>query len=226
MAGQTDTEQNQDEYYLAEKTIRKIIPVLMAANFSLPQGLQLFLSSLEQEETFTARDGGYGCDDPFAIFGFLAFLLALLQLLVDSGGEERRKRSANKCREDHLIRATPEIREGVLGAAIMFQGLLNSMDTASSICEEYVVCEAAQESARLGVVGGIIGRVGSTNIGGWLGGGKGVTKAGNLGVMGGDCAAIFPCDETPPHYKFPPHMEYTDNNVDTFIHLLNISNDK
>ena len=69
-----------------------------------------------------------GCDDPFAIFGFLAFLLALLQLLVDSGGEERKKRSTYQCSHEQALKNSPELKEGVLGAYIMFQGFLNAVD--------------------------------------------------------------------------------------------------
>ena len=88
----TNTTKNGDGTHFDDATIRKIIPVIMSANFGMPESFQTFVSSLTNEDASTARDGGYGCDDPFAIFGFLAFLLALLQLLVDSeGGEERRK---------------------------------------------------------------------------------------------------------------------------------------
>ena len=99
MAGLVNTTQHADGNYFDDGTIRKIIPVIMSANFGMPESFQTFVSSLTNEDASTARDGGYGCDDPFGIFGILAFLLALLQLLVDSGGgEERKKRSTNQYR--------------------------------------------------------------------------------------------------------------------------------
>ena len=51
--------------------------------------LQTVYSQLFRSDSSTARQCS---NDPFAIFGFLAFLLVLLQLLADSGGK-RRKRS-------------------------------------------------------------------------------------------------------------------------------------
>ena len=48
------------------------------------------------DEQGTARSG---CDDGFGVFGFLAFLLALLDLLLDLGGE---KRSLSTFNQYHL----------------------------------------------------------------------------------------------------------------------------
>ena len=124
-----NTTQHRNGNYLDDGTIRKIIPVIMSANFGMPESFQRFVSSLTDEDASTARDGGYGCDDPFAIFGFLAFLLALLQLLVDSGGDEaRKKRSTYQCSHEQALKNSPELKEGVLGAYIMFQGFLNAVD--------------------------------------------------------------------------------------------------
>ena len=41
----------------------------------------------------TARDGGHGCNnDGFAVFGFLAFLLALLDLILELNMNKKRRR--------------------------------------------------------------------------------------------------------------------------------------
>ena len=102
----------------------------MSLNFGMPRKFEMFLSNQMIGDGSTPRSGGYGCDDPFAIFGFLAFLLALLQLLVDSGGEEggMKKRSVNQCTQEQAVQSSPQLREGVLGAYIMFQGFLNAVD--------------------------------------------------------------------------------------------------
>ena len=75
----------------------------------------------------TARQSG--CDDPFAIFGFLAFLLALLQLLVDSGSKKK-KRSTEDCKPVNMQGGSGdrEMREGTLAVYSMIQGFLNTMD--------------------------------------------------------------------------------------------------
>ena len=44
------------------------------------------MSEIFSEDQGTARSG---CDDGFGVFGFLAFLLALLDLLLDLGGDNR-----------------------------------------------------------------------------------------------------------------------------------------
>ena len=74
----------------------------------------------------TARSG---CDDPFAIFGFLAFLLAMLQLLVDSGSKKK-KRSTADCQLENRQGGCRdrEMREGTLAVYSMIQGFLNTMD--------------------------------------------------------------------------------------------------
>ena len=47
------------------------------------------------QETYEgeARDG---CNDAFSVFGFLAVLLALLDLLIELGDDGRRKRDAGQ----------------------------------------------------------------------------------------------------------------------------------
>ena len=151
MVGATGAAQHGDGGHVDEEVIRNIIPVIMSASLGIPASFHRFVSSLGHEEGFTAREGGYGCDDPFAIFGFLAFLLALLQLLVDSGGgEERRKRSTNQCNHEEAFKTNPDVREGVLGAYIMLQGFLNSLDTGRH-CTPYSIihCSFLRTALRL-----------------------------------------------------------------------------
>ena len=84
--------------------------------------LQTVYSQLFSSDPSTARQCS---NDPFAIFGFLAFLLVLLQLLADSGGK-RRKRSIGGSTNlmgceisavQHVMRgfmATLDLKEGEL----------------------------------------------------------------------------------------------------------------
>ena len=106
--------------------IQEVLAVLTSASFGVPRTLFGIFNILEDENMVTARSG---CDDPFAIFGFLAFLLALLQLLVDSGSKKK-KRSTGDCQLVNRQGGSRdrEMREAALAVYSMIQGFLNSMD--------------------------------------------------------------------------------------------------
>ena len=79
------------------------------------------LGSLPSETEGTARQG---CgNDSFEVFGFLAFGLYLLNLVMNM---KRRKRSADQCSSDFDPSREPELVEGVLAFYSMFQGLLTA----------------------------------------------------------------------------------------------------
>ena len=74
----------------------------LGPELGLPEGLRRLL----EPEQGTARSG---CDDGFGVFGFLAFLLALLDLLLDLN-EKRRKRGAEECGGPSLASSHPQVR--------------------------------------------------------------------------------------------------------------------
>ena len=84
--------------------------------------------------------------DPFSIFGFLAFILVILQLLANNGGG-RRRRETQPIRgfyPGHMTtvdqseaaqwRCDPESRDGGarLASALIFQGFLNGFEGDNS----------------------------------------------------------------------------------------------
>ena len=80
-------------------------------------------SGLLSSDPSTARQCS---NDPFAIFGFLAFLLVLLQLLADSGGK-RRKRSIREHGTDGMeceLSALQHVMTGFMRSLNMNQGEL------------------------------------------------------------------------------------------------------
>jgi hypothetical protein len=96
----------------------KLSPILSnyAHNF-------IFGSFLDASSEGTARDG---CgSDSFEVFGFLAFGLYLLNLVMNM---KRRKRSAGAehCSSDFNPSREPELVEGVLAFYSMFEGFLNA----------------------------------------------------------------------------------------------------
>ncbi|XP_063603020.1 uncharacterized protein LOC134778993 [Penaeus indicus] len=59
-----------------------------------------------------ARMGGYGgCSDSFSVFGFLAFLLALLDLILELQGNRRKKRDTRGMEEDVNLKAECQVSD-------------------------------------------------------------------------------------------------------------------
>ena len=100
---------------------------LSSANLSLPlslaeSGLVQQLLSLQPSDQGSPRQG---CgNDPFAIFGFLAFILVILQLLANNGNR-RRRREAEQAGTCH---AESQDGSGQLAATLIFQGFLKGFD--------------------------------------------------------------------------------------------------
>jgi len=121
-------------------------------DIGLPPSLHQLLSDHSNDQG-TARGG---CDDGFGVFGFLAFLLALLDLLLELGGDGRKKRSIGDEGICDLPNPHPQVREGTLAALVMLRGFLNAvepLDEANSQeCAALAICEASTEAARLGEV--------------------------------------------------------------------------
>ena len=105
---------------VSEHDLLQVYSLLKASRFSLPVSVTNLLENFSGDNHSTARSG---CNDPFAIFGFLAFLLVLLQLLANNGGG-RKKRSARLC---SYHEESNQLREGRLAVHLVFQGFLNSL---------------------------------------------------------------------------------------------------
>ena len=96
-------------------------------------------------------------------------------------------------------------------------------------CKWLVICEAAQESSKLGQVVKVVAKTATLNTSGWLEDkntkkGNDVPKAGRLAAKGQDCAAIYSCLRKPRHYKFPTAEIGRNGNdaiINNFLSLLN-----
>merc|ERR1712183_653583 len=171
-------------------------------SFSLPASVRNLLENLSGDNQSTARSG---CNDPFAIFGFLAFLLVLLQLLANNGGG-RKKRSSRLC---SYHEESNQLKEGRLAVHLVFQGFLNSLSEGDISCKQRSLCEGLSEAVKLGEVGSIVAKVSSVNAPGWfpfsLRRRRELSRAGETGLGGetGDCSHLYPCLSPPEHYKFP-----------------------
>ena len=97
---------------------------LSSANLSLSLAESDLIQQLLSVQVYSDEGSPrQGCgNDPFAIFGFLAFILVILQLLANNGGRRRRE-AEQRC--DHETR---QEGSGQRAAAIIFQGFLNGFD--------------------------------------------------------------------------------------------------
>ena len=98
------------------------LEIVQTHNFSAPQSFHNFVTNFGDPSS--ARSG---CEDPFAIFGFLAFLLALIQILIDqnNAGNGRRKRS--------LDGNSLAFQQATLAALGMLQGFINTINSGNKI---------------------------------------------------------------------------------------------
>ena len=99
-----------------------------------------------------ARQFSSGCQDNFAIFAFLAFLLTVLDLVLEmqggaAGGGKRRKRS--DLSQLSFI-GNEDGRNATLVSYALFRGFMNSIDADSYHCKVKYICEGAEESLKYG----------------------------------------------------------------------------
>ena len=119
----------------------------------IPRSLKQILLSHHRElrsaDYSEPRTFSSGCNDAFSVFGFLAFLLALLDLIMEMNGGARKKRDAM----NH-----PEFREGALASYSMFRGFLNAMDAETPACSKLFICEAAVQASKRGQTGFLVAK--------------------------------------------------------------------
>ncbi|CAL4106420.1 unnamed protein product, partial [Meganyctiphanes norvegica] len=110
-----------------------------------------------------------GCNDAFSGFGFLAFLLALLDLILElqadadmGGGTGRRRREASTA-DGGVINPweSSVVQEAGVACYSMYRGYLNALavEDDSPDCAKRFLCEAAEEAAQAGQLGKMIANV-------------------------------------------------------------------
>ena len=100
----------------------QIIPVLSQI---IESSIIAPILSLKSGSEGTARDGKCG-NDSFEVFGFLAFGLYLLNLVMNMDGGARKKRSSDQCSSEFDHSIEPALMEGALAFYSMFEGFLNA----------------------------------------------------------------------------------------------------
>ncbi|XP_063866316.1 uncharacterized protein LOC135103678 isoform X1 [Scylla paramamosain] len=158
----------------------------------------------------------YGsCTDSFSIFGFLAFLLALLDLVMELQNMNetgRRRREATDEAENEVTDLTCqdlEMQEAASASYSLLRGFLNALAAQDQECANKFVCEGAEEAAAAGPLGEVVSRVASQNAASWLLKVNSTLfadaeEAGQAGARKEGCALRFSqCLAVPLAYRYP-----------------------
>ena len=151
----------------------------------------------------TGRSGNLGCNDITSVFAFLAFLFALLNFVVNMGGQGRRRRRSedSECQlDDHTKDST--YRDSVRSVSALYRGVLTYLQLQEAgeteeDCGARVLCQAGREAAG-GELGGVIAVLGAHRAG-WLLQSLGhsshreTVRAVTEGVVGRDCELLHHC---------------------------------
>ncbi|XP_045115379.1 uncharacterized protein LOC123506977 isoform X2 [Portunus trituberculatus] len=163
---------------------------------------------------------GYsGCNDAFSVFGFLAFLLALFDLIMELQNDSDmtrsirdvsgRERLPSELFADQLLPVSGNQAAAAAACYSMLRGFLHGMTTTDAACAEKFVCEGADAAAATGPLGQVIAKVVSRNAGDWLARVretqyKGVGEAGQAGARGESCDGKYlACLDYPSFYSHP-----------------------
>ncbi|XP_042221012.1 uncharacterized protein LOC121865562 [Homarus americanus] len=156
-----------------------------------------------------------GCNDAFSGFGFLAFLLALLDLILElqnNTGTRRRREAGDWSGGEDLLSLhleDPRSHRAAAACYSMYRGFLNALSTTDGDCAKRFLCEGAEEAASTGKLGQMIANVASVNAATWLTREnatryKGTADAGLAGAAGAICAVRFSqCFSLPSNYQYP-----------------------
>ena len=95
----------------------------------------LVLSDLEflTESVGSGRSGSLECNDITSVFAFLAFLFALLNIVVNMGGQGGRRRRRRGVEEEQCYLAEdqledPVYRSSLLSVYALYRGVLDYLD--------------------------------------------------------------------------------------------------
>ena len=176
----------------------------------------LALSDLEflAESVGSGRSGSLECNDITSVFAFLAFLFALLNFVVNMGGQGGRRRRRRRgveeqecyLGEDQL--EDPVYRSSLLSVYALYRGVLDYLDLeqeeAKAGCGARVLCEAGHQAGG-GHLGPVIAVLGAHRAG-WMlesrraGSHRATVRAVTRGVAGLQCDQLYPCQH-PGHHS-------------------------
>ncbi|KAK7084970.1 hypothetical protein SK128_021013 [Halocaridina rubra] len=216
--------------YLPEDMVVSVTDVTTTIFNTVVEAMQEAQAEAEEEKgRFFIPFFSGGCNDAFSVFGFLAFLLALLDLILEFGSEDtNRKRRETESHERYFpedmfttnrLRTNPDIVRASSACYSMYRGFLNALAATDHECAKRFLCEGAQEAASQGRLGSLIAAVASENAATLLRNTnitkyRDVVTGGLTGAGGGSCERAFShCLTLPSVYRYP-RVHMTDANED------------
>ena len=95
---------------------------------------------------FSPRTFSSGCNDNFAIFAFLAFLLTVLDLIMEMNGMRRRRRDTDRTQILH----DETDKNATVATYTLFRGFLNAVAADNDQCQMLFLCESGLETVPYG----------------------------------------------------------------------------
>ena len=180
------------------------------------------------ESVGSGRSGSLECNDITSVFAFLAFLFALLNFVVNMGGQGgRRRRRRRGVEEEQCYLAEdqledPVYRSSLLSVYALYRGVLDYLDMeqeeAEAGCGARVLCETGHQAGHQaggGELGPVIAVL-AAHRAGWMfesrrvGSHRDTVRAVTRGVAGLHCDQLYPCQHPGHHSHHSHHSQGSD----------------
>lgn len=175
-----------------------------ATTVGLPESLTSFIIGHQpafhqlHKREFSPRTFSSGCTDNFAIFAFLAFLLTVLDLIMEMQGMKRRKRETITSSIDY--EQNQITKNATVATYTLLRGFLNAEATENEDCRMLFFCESGSETASYGPVAKKIATLAGHKVMELLGSQE-VENALLEGLNKRPCS--YHCREMPESYRHP-----------------------
>ena len=116
---------------------------MSATEYEISFNNEAFIHHLEKREEGTPRS----CSDPLSFASFLAFALAVSNLIMNN--MKRRKRSVSCHHREWKQNST-------LAASAVVTSLISSQNFDDEDCKEHIYCQTGRELSKLGLPGSFI----------------------------------------------------------------------
>ena len=95
---------------------------------------------------------GRSCSDPLSFASFLAFALAVANLMMNGGGGKRRKRESRSCVDESIYKNL------TMATSIVMNQIMSEKEQTEKSCKQQNLCIVGEKLSTLGKTGLLIGR--------------------------------------------------------------------